>query len=70
MMTSLPQGYRALVFGASGAIGKAFLQQLQKDPRCACVLGLSRQSLPSFDLFNESSIAACAQAAAASGPFH
>lgn len=70
MMLSLPEGYRAMVFGASGAIGQALFQQLQSDPRCACVLGLSRQSLPGFDLLNESSIAACAQAAAASGPFH
>jgi len=70
MMLSLPQGYRALVFGASGAIGKALFQHLQSDPRCASVLGLSRQSLPGFDLFQESSIAECAQAAAASGPFH
>jgi len=70
MMPALPEGYRALVFGASGAIGQALLQQLQSDPRCASVIGLSRDSLPGFDLHSEPRIAACAQAVAAAGPFH
>ena len=70
MMHSLPEGYRALVFGASGAIGSALLQQLQSDPRCASVSGVSRQSTPGLDLLDESSIAACAQALAGQGPFH
>ncbi len=69
-MTSLPEGYRALVFGASGAIGHALLQQLQADPRCATVVGVSRQSSPGFDLCDETSIRACAQALATQGPFH
>lgn len=70
MMHSLPEGYRAVVFGASGAIGQAFVQTLQSDPRCANVCGVSRQSSPGLDLLNESSIAACAQVLAARGPFH
>ena len=70
MMHSLPEGYRALVFGASGAIGQAFVQALQSDPRCAKVCSVSRQSSPGFDLLDESSMAACAQALAAQGPFH
>jgi NAD(P)-dependent dehydrogenase (short-subunit alcohol dehydrogenase family) len=70
MMTSLPEGYRALVVGATGAIGGALLQQLQADPRCAAVVGVSRQSTPGLDLLNEASIAACAQSLAAQGPFH
>ena len=70
MMLSLPEGYRALVIGASGAIGNALLQQLQSDPRCASVSGVSRQSTPGLDLLDESSIAACAQALAGQGPFH
>jgi NAD(P)-dependent dehydrogenase (short-subunit alcohol dehydrogenase family) len=70
MMHSLPEDYRALVFGASGAMGQAFVQTLQSDPRCAKVCGVSRQSLPGFDLLDESSIATCAQALAAQGPFH
>ena len=70
MMRSLPEGYRALVIGASGAIGGALLQRLQSDSRCAAVLGVSRQSMPGLDLLSEASIAACAQALAAQGPFH
>ena len=69
MMHSLPEGYRALVFGASGAIGQALVQVLQSDPRCANVWGVSRQSTPNFDLLSEASMAACAQALAAQGPF-
>lgn len=70
MMHSLPEGYLAVVFGASGAIGQAFVQALQSDPRCAQVCGVSRQSSPGLDLLDESSIAACAQALATQGPFH
>jgi NAD(P)-dependent dehydrogenase (short-subunit alcohol dehydrogenase family) len=70
MMYSLPEGYRALVIGASGAIGSALLQRLQSDSRCGAVLGVSRQSKPGLDLLSEASIAACAQALAAQGPFH
>jgi len=70
MMHSLPEGYRALVIGASGAIGRALLQHLQSDPRCALVLGVSRQSTPGLDLCDEASICACAQALAEQGPFH
>ena len=70
MMVSLPEGYRALVVGATGAIGSALLQQLQADPRCAAVVGVSRQSTPGLDLLSEPSIQACAQALAGQGPFH
>jgi NAD(P)-dependent dehydrogenase (short-subunit alcohol dehydrogenase family) len=70
MMHSLPEGYSALVFGASGAIGQAFVQALQSDPRCAKVCGVSRQSSPGLELLDESSMAACAQDLAAQGPFH
>uniref|UniRef100_UPI0040483C5E SDR family NAD(P)-dependent oxidoreductase n=1 Tax=Limnohabitans sp. TaxID=1907725 RepID=UPI0040483C5E len=69
-MISLPEGYRAVVIGASGAIGQALLQQLQHDPRCVAVIGVSRQSSPGLDLLSEASIAACAQALAVQGPFH
>ena len=70
MMASLPEGYRALVVGASGASGGALLQQLQADPRCAAVVGVSRQSTPGLDLLSEPSIQACVQALAGQGPFH
>jgi NAD(P)-dependent dehydrogenase (short-subunit alcohol dehydrogenase family) len=69
-MNSLPEGYRALVIGASGAIGGALLGALQADPRCGGVTGLSRAGLPALDLENEASIAAAAAALRDSAPFH
>ena len=69
-MQRLPEGYKALVFGANGALGHALVQQLKADPRCALVLAVSRHTLPGLDLLDESSIAACAQALAAQAPFH
>ena len=51
-MQSLREGYSALVLGASGAIGQAFVTLLQSDPRCASVTALSRSSQPGFD-FND-----------------
>lgn len=69
-MRSLPEGYRAVVVGASGAIGSALLQKVQADPRCAAVFGVSRHSTPGLDLLSEPSIRACAQALAGLGPFH
>lgn len=42
-MHSLPEGYRALVIGASGAIGQAFVKHLKADARCAGVCEGVRQ---------------------------
>lgn len=55
-MQSLRAGYSALVLGASGAIGQAFVTLLQSDPRCASVTGLSRQGDPGFDLRDPASL--------------
>ena len=60
-MQSLPSGYRALVIGASGAIGAAMVSQLQADPRCGQVLALGRGSKPPVDFAQESTIAAAAE---------
>ena len=68
-MQSLPQGYRALVVGASGAIGAALLEALRNDPRCALALGLHRRSQPSLDLRDEAGVAAAAARLASQGPF-
>ncbi len=68
-MHSLRDGYHALVIGASGAIGQAFVERLRADPRCADVTTLSRQGKPGFDLRDESSLQRCAQAIADHGPF-
>lgn len=69
-LASLPVGYRALVVGARGGIGAAFVQALQADPRCAAVVGLHRGSSPALDLADEASVAAAAAALAPAGRFH
>lgn len=65
-------GYRALVFGASGGIGRAFLAHLKADPNCGAVKALSRNCVghTSFDLTDEYSIEAAAHAVKADGPWH
>lgn len=55
-MQSLPQGYRAIVFGATGGIGAAFFACLETDANCGEVIGLSRSSDPGFDLTDEATI--------------
>lgn len=69
-MSQLRQGYRALVVGATGAIGSAWEAMLQADPRCAGVIGLSRQGRPALDLLDEASIAECAQWLSTQAPLH
>lgn len=66
-LQSLPDGYRALVIGATGAIGSAFLAHLQSDPRCALAVGLGRHTQPAVDLDGEATIAAAAQQLKAQG---
>lgn len=69
-MNSLPNGYRALVIGASGTIGAEFAAMLAADPRCSVVLGLHRHSQPAIDMQDEASIAAAGQVLADGAPFH
>lgn len=61
----LPAGGLALVFGAGGGIGSALHARLRADARHADVMAFSRSGLPSFDLCDETSIAAAASAVAA-----
>lgn len=68
-MQSLRAGYSALVLGASGAIGQAFVTLLQSDPRCASVTALSRSSQPGFDLSDPASLERLALALADAGKF-
>ncbi|BAQ74634.1 short-chain dehydrogenase/reductase SDR [Pseudomonas sp. Os17] len=68
-MQSLGAGYRALVIGASGALGSAFCQWLEEDPHCAGVRALSRGTLPGLDLERPESIAAAAAALADEAPY-
>ncbi len=68
VLKSLGPSYRALVLGATGALGTAFVETMQADPACAEVLGLSRSSAPAFRLEDEASMATAA--ASLHGPFH
>ena len=67
--SALDAPFKALVIGASGAIGNAFMHALQKDVNCEHVEILSRSANPGFDLLNESSLQRYAQACSSSGPF-
>jgi len=82
-LRSLPAGYRAAVFGASGGLGAAFVAALCADERCAVVHAGTRASSGNtvigthpkvrsfqFDLENEASIEAAAAVCARDGPLH
>lgn len=69
-LASLCDGYRALVIGAGGAIGSAFVQQLRDDPRCASVLALHRGSAPAIDVGEPSSITVAAAALRDAAPLN
>jgi NAD(P)-dependent dehydrogenase (short-subunit alcohol dehydrogenase family) len=79
MLQSFPHPYKAIVLGATGTIGAAFVVALQNDPQCTAVYALSRNSdaknsgannsEPSFQLENEDSMAQAAAALKEAGPF-
>ena len=61
--------YKALVIGASGAIGSAFVQAFQADPHCLDVQAVSRSDGSGFDLFDPKSIEKQALICSALGPY-
>lgn len=70
-MTALfDHDYHALVIGAGGAIGQAFVHALQQDVRCAHVEVVSRSQGNGFDLLDTAALPAFAAASAAAGPYH
>ena len=69
-MKSLPEGYKAIVLGASGAIGGAFVKALSNRPECSNVIGLSRTGNNPLDITNEESVASHATALRELAPFH
>ena len=69
-MDSLPDQFHALVIGASGTIGAAFVDLLSASPRCASVRGLHRRSQPRLDFADETSVAEAAQSLANGPRFH
>lgn len=68
-MNSLGDGYRALVIGASGALGSAFCELLNADPRCSVVRQLGRKTTPELDLEAPDSIARAAAELAEEAPY-
>jgi NAD(P)-dependent dehydrogenase (short-subunit alcohol dehydrogenase family) len=86
MLESLPDGYRAAVFGASGGLGAAFVAALCADARCAVVYAGSRAATHPltagagdgtakrrefyFAFEDEASIEAAGARIAADGPLH
>ena len=68
-MNSFGDGYRALVIGASGALGSAFCELLNQDPRCAYVRQLGRSTVPSLNLEDADSIAMAACELAQEAPY-
>ena len=70
MMDSLPDQFHALVIGASGTIGAAFVDLLNDSARCASVVGLHRQRPPHLDFTDENSVAQAARELAAGPRFH
>jgi len=69
-MNTFPDGFRALIIGASGGIGQAFVQTLQTYPRCAQVVELHRHSEPRVNFDDEASIGAAAAQLGITGKFH
>ncbi|MFZ6719865.1 SDR family NAD(P)-dependent oxidoreductase [Undibacterium sp. Ji49W] len=70
ILSSFPQDFKALVIGASGGIGAAFVELLREQNNCAMVECLHRQSQPALDFADEDGIAEAATVMRERGPFH
>ena len=70
MASLFDHAYKALVVGATGAIGAAFVKAFQADPQCEHVAVVSRTTHPEFDLRDAASIQQHAAVCRNSGPFH
>jgi len=72
-MKRFGNGYKALVIGASGAIGSAFVKALNQDKACEKVVSLSRREVNEYqltiDLKDEVSIQFAAHTLQLEGPF-
>ena len=66
-LSSFPPGGLAVVAGAAGGIGAAFMRALRSEAGLASVDGFSRSSAPSLDFTDEHSVARCAAHAASLG---
>ena len=61
--------YKALVIGASGAIGQAFVEAFQADPNCTHVEAVSRNAETGFDLLIPESLSAQATVSTQWAPY-
>lgn len=66
-LASFPQPGVAMVFGATGGIGAALVAAIRASGRFTDVLGFSRSTSPSIDLFDEDSLERAAVLAAERG---
>lgn len=73
LMKRFNNNYKALVIGATGSIGAAFVKDLESDDQCEKVIQLSRSEPNEFgltiDLKDESSMAFAAMTLQLEGPF-
>ncbi|MGP1275224.1 MAG: SDR family NAD(P)-dependent oxidoreductase [Caulobacterales bacterium] len=78
-LSSLPENYRAVIIGASGGIGAAFVRHLSGDARCGEIHALSRSGAAPdgvkihpgrIDLENPDSIEAALEPIRSAGPVH
>lgn len=67
--TFLAVPYKALVIGASGAIGQAFVDYFERDLNCKYLGSISRTHTPGFDLSDASSIEQAALHSKLNGPY-
>lgn len=66
-LASFPSGGIAVVYGASGAIGRSLIEALQLQPAFRRVIGFARAGDPAIDLLDEASLARAAALAAEAG---
>ncbi len=76
-LSTFPQGYRALIVGASGGVGRALTEQLVDDPRSGAVYAASRSAVSitgahalKLDFDAPDSIKDAVAAASENGPLH
>lgn len=70
MTIHFPDNFRALVIGATGALGHAFADYLDSQTACAEVIRVSRSSGVGFDLEDPASIERLGVSLQDAGPFH
>ncbi len=66
-LRSFPPGGAAVLFGAQGGLGGAFVEALETSGAFAAVFGFSRRGAPPVDVIDEATIAGAAQHVADSG---